>query len=196
MGLDDDLGLVGGLVGAADAGELLDLAGAGLLVEALGVAPLGDLEGHINIDLHKRKRLFIAVLGRGGVQVAGELAVGAEGGDEGGDGDGGRVGEELGDLADAADVLLAVGLGEAQVPVQAEADVVAVEPVRGHAEVQQVLLERRRHRRLAARRQAREPEREALLAPVLGALAPRQGRVPGYVAIGGEREGVLAVLST
>ena len=53
--------------------------------------------------------------------------------DERGDGDGGAVGEELGDLCDAADVLVAVLFAETQVLVQAEADVVAVQAVGGDA---------------------------------------------------------------
>ena len=45
--------------------------------------------------------------------------------DEGGDGNGARVGKELGNFADAADVFVAVGFAEAEVFVEAEADVVA-----------------------------------------------------------------------
>lgn len=97
VGLDGDLGVLGGLVRGRDASELLDLTGAGLLVEALGVTLLGDLEGHVDVDLDKGDGL-VAVLGGLGVQLAGDVAVGLVGGDEGGDGDGGGVGEELGDL--------------------------------------------------------------------------------------------------
>jgi hypothetical protein len=43
-------------------------------------------------------------------------------------------------LANTPDVLGAVLVGEAEVLVEAEAHVVAVEPVRGEAKVQQVLL--------------------------------------------------------
>jgi len=49
-------------------------------------------------------------------------------------------------LSDAPNVLVPVLLRESQVLVEAEAHIVAVEPVRGHAEVEQVLLERRRDR--------------------------------------------------
>lgn len=45
------LRLLGGLVGRADAGEVLDLAGAGLLVQALGVALLGLFDGDVDEDL-------------------------------------------------------------------------------------------------------------------------------------------------
>ena len=50
---------------------------------------------------------------------------------EAGDGDGARIGEELRHFGDAADVLPAIPLTEAQVFVQAEAHVVAVETVGG-----------------------------------------------------------------
>lgn len=62
---------------------------------------------------------------RGFVEGAGSGAVETVGRDEGGDGDGGGVREEFGDFGDAADVFVAVGLGEAEVFVQAETDVVA-----------------------------------------------------------------------
>lgn len=98
MGLDGDFGLGGLLVGSGDAGKLLDLTGAGLLVETLGVALLGDLERHVDIDLDEGDGLIGAAGGDGGVQLTGRVAVGAVGGDKGGDGDGGGVGKELGDL--------------------------------------------------------------------------------------------------
>ena len=52
-------------------------------------------------------------------------------------------------LADSSDVLGAVLIGEAEVLVETEAHVVAVEAVGGEPEVQEVLLEGRGHRRLA-----------------------------------------------
>lgn len=54
VGLDGDIGVLGGLVGGADAGEVGDVAGAGFLVQALGVALLGDFEGQIDEDLNER----------------------------------------------------------------------------------------------------------------------------------------------
>ena len=69
------------------------------------------------------------------------------------------VGEQLGDLADAADVLLAVGGGEAEVLVQAVADVVAVEHVGELAALHQGVLEREGDGALAGAGQAGEPER-------------------------------------
>lgn len=183
MGLDDDLGVLGGLVGGADAGELLYLAGAGLLVEALGIALLGDGDGDVDVDLDEGQGLVVGAAGAGGgVQLAGDLAVGLVGRDEGGQGNGAGVGEQLGDLGDAANVLVAVLFAEAQVLVEAEADVVAVEAVGGQAEVQQVLLEGGGDGRLARGAQAGEPDGHAALLAELIALAPREGRVPCDVA--------------
>ena len=209
VGLDGDLGVDGLLVGGGDACELLDLTGAGLLVEALGVALLGDLEGHVDKDLDKGQGLVVGVGGLG-VQLAGEVTVGPVGRDEGGDGDGGGVSEELGDLflvsflfyfppsrtvfyylGDTADVLVAVLLGKAKVLVQAEADIVAVEAVGGDAEVEEMLLEGCCDGGLARGGEAGEPDGEAALLAQVVALAAREGRVPGDVAAG--RHVVLVV---
>ena len=85
-------------------------------------------------------------------------------------------------LCDAPDVLVAVLLREAQILVQAEPHIVAVQPVRGQSQVQQMLLQRRRHRRLARGGQAREPDGEPALAAQRVALVARERRVPGDVA--------------
>lgn len=97
MGLDDDFRVAGLLVGSGNTSELLDLAGASLLVETLGVTLLGNLEGHVNVDLDEWDGLVVGALSLG-VKRASEVTVGAVGRDEGGDGDSGGVGEELSDL--------------------------------------------------------------------------------------------------
>lgn len=180
VGADVHLGLEGLLVGGADAGELGDLALAGLLVQALGVALLGDLDGDVDPDLDKGQA-GLAAGALGLVQRARQVAVGAVRADEAGDGDGARVGEQLGHLGDAADVLLAVLGREAQVLVQAEPDVVAVQAVRALAVwlADERLLERHRDRGLAARRQAGQPDRQTLLFQQASADA------------GGQRGGVI-----
>lgn len=131
------------LVGGRDAGKLFDFAGASLFVQALGITLLSNLERDVDKDLDERDGLVVVGAGGGGgsMQGAGRVAVGAVGRDEGGNGNGGGVGKQLGNLGDAADVFVAVSLGEAQVLVEAEADVVAVEAVGGDAEVEEVLLE-------------------------------------------------------
>src|SRR5687768_13122744 len=50
-GVDDELRRGQLLVGSADPGELRDLPGARLLVEALRVALLADLDGRVHVDL-------------------------------------------------------------------------------------------------------------------------------------------------
>jgi hypothetical protein len=98
VSLDGDLRVVRLLIGSRDAGEVLDLAGTGLFVETLGITLLGDLEGHVDVDLDERQGVVIT-LGTGlFVKLAGKIAVGPVGGDERGDGDGGRVGKELSNL--------------------------------------------------------------------------------------------------
>ena len=96
LAVNVDLCVLGSLVRSADASELLDLASASLLVQTLGIALLGLLNGNVNEDLDEGERRLV-VLGVV-VEVAGDLAVGLVGGDERGEGDGGAVGEELGDL--------------------------------------------------------------------------------------------------
>lgn len=87
-------------------------------------------------------------------------------------------------LSYPADVLVAVLLGEAEILVQAEAHVVAVETVGGVAKVQQVLLKGSRDGGLARGGEAGEPEGEALLLAELAALLARETGVPGDVAEG------------
>ena len=91
-----DLWLLGGLVGSADAGKVLDDTGAGLLVETLGIALLGLFDGNVDVDFDEGKR-GVCVCGLL-VEFAGGLAVGLVRGDEGGQGEAGGVGEELCDL--------------------------------------------------------------------------------------------------
>lgn len=182
VGLDSDLGGFGGLVRGADTGEVRNLTGTGLLVETLGVTLLGDLDGDVDEDLDEGDG-FLITAGRGGVDVTGDLAVSLEGGDEGSEGDGRRVGKELGNFADAADVLNAVLVAEAQVLVQAETDIVAIETVGSQAQVQEVLLQGGSNGRLARSGQTSEPEGEALLLAELGAILARQRRVPNNVAV-------------
>ena len=106
--------------------------------------------------------------------------------DEAGDGNGGAVGEEPGHFGDAPDVLVAVAFAEAEVLVEAEADVVAVEPVGGQVEVQQVLLQCGRDGRFARAAEAGEPDCVAGLVPEQGALGVGEGGVPGYVSACGK----------
>ncbi len=90
---------------------------------------------------------------------------------------------ELDYLGNPPDVLIPVLLREAEVAIEAKADVIAVESVRGEAQVEQVLLERRRDGRFPRPGQTREPDREAALLAQLVALVPREGGMPCYISI-------------
>ena len=112
-GVDDQVGLGGGLVGVVDAGEALDLAGAGARVDAALVRLLAVFERCGDVD-----EVEVAVLLD---QLAGVLARLLEGGDGRGDDGGAGAGQLRGDEGDAADVLVAVLLGEAQLRRQLRA---------------------------------------------------------------------------
>jgi MFS family permease len=138
-----------GLVGAVDAGEVLDLAGGAGLLEALRVALLGRPRAACRRRPRRTRRRH---------QVARHPPLGAEGRDEGDEHDQAGIGDQLRHLGDAADVLDAVGVGEAEVAVEAVADIVAVEDVGVAAHRVQLLLDEVGDGRLARARQAGEPE--------------------------------------
>ena len=87
-------------------------------------------------------------------------------------------------LRNAPNVLIPVLLTEAEILVQSEAHIVAIETVGSEAQVQQVLLERCRDCGLSGCRETGEPDGEAGLLAVCVALLARKGRVPGDVAGG------------
>ena len=116
------------------------------------------------------------------MQLAGQCAVCAVGADEAGDGHAAAVGEQLGHLGDAPDVLRAVVRREAQIGVEPEADVVAVEAVGGEGHREEVLLQGGGDGGFTRGGEARQPDCEAGLVPQVGALCVREGGVPGYVA--------------
>ena len=127
-------GSLGRLVGRVDAGEVGELAAAGLGVEALRVALLGDLERRVDEDLDE-----LAVARRSS-RASRRSARNGEMNDTSTMRPASTI--SAGDLGDAADVLDAVGVGEAEVAVEAVADVVAVEQVGVHAERVQLATRR------------------------------------------------------
>lgn len=159
--------------------ELLDLAGSSLLVQSLGIPLLSDLNRHLDVYLDELNLALLVLL----VQLPRHLAILLVRADETRQGDGRGVGEELGHLGDTADVLVAVGFGEAQVLVQAETDVVAVEAVGGETQVQEVLFQGGSNRGFARCGKAREPDGKPALGAQAEALGAREGGVPGYVAV-------------
>mmetsp|Transcript_12253 Transcript_12253/g.30884 ORF Transcript_12253/g.30884 Transcript_12253/m.30884 type:complete len:200 (+) Transcript_12253:249-848(+) len=154
MHLNHDLGVVGLLIGIVNASEALDLTRACSLVQALGVALLAHLDGDLHEHLqevalrHTLTHLHAVRLVRR---------------DEAHKSDGAVLSKKLGHLANAADVLLAVRRAEAQVLVQAVAHVIAVQVDSKAALRRQHVLQRARHRALAAAAEAREPQHDAAL---------------------------------
>ena len=97
---------------------------------------------------------------------------------------------QLGDLADAADVLHPVGLGEAEVAVEPVADIVAVEQHGVMAGLMQPLLDDVGDGRLAGAREAGEPEDRRLLLLERRALGlADQQRLPVDIGAAPQPEG-------
>ena len=99
------------------------------------------------------------------MQLPCQVAISSVRGNETRDGDGAAVSEQFGDFTDATDVFGAVGGGEAEVFVQAEADVIAVEAVGGEVVrcAEEGLFERDGDGGFAGGGEAGEPDCEALL---------------------------------
>ena len=133
-----------------------ELTGPRLRVEALGVAALALLDA----ACRRRPR-------RSGVRptsctVAAPVTCHPVRANERDHRDDAGVGEQRGDLADAAHVLVAVLGAEAEVVVQPVSQVVAVEQVRGTARRDQASLDLDRDRRLARPGQPGEPHHQAV----------------------------------
>ena len=148
------------LVRVVDACEALDLAGVGLGVETVRVAPRTLLDRRVHVDLDERAELLHQV-----ARLLARLDVGRDGG---GDGGAAVARDARGDPADALDVRVAVFLREAEAFREVRADRVAVEVLDDVA----ALVERRadevRDGGLAGAREPREPEREPASAGALG----------------------------
>jgi len=156
-----DLGAFRCFVRGGDAGEVLDLAGAGLLVEALGIALLDNAKGRIDKDLDESEVRLL-------VELACDLAIGNVGRDERGHGDARSIGEQLRHLPDASDVLDPRLLVEAEILVEPEADVVPVKAVRELVTVEEVLLEGTRNSRLGY---SKHPEDDVMSSSPASSLA-------------------------
>ena len=159
--VDVNLRVLRSLVRCTDASKVLDYAGSRLLVQALRVALLSLLDRNIDKDLDEGQRSLSVRSLR--VHLPRRLAVSLVRRDEARQGQSGAVGEQLGHLADAADVLVARLFVKAQVLVQAEADVVAIQAVGCETQVQQVLLEGCGDGGLARGGEAGEPDGGTLL---------------------------------
>src|SRR6185369_364920 len=171
--VDDELGLLGRLVRRRDAGELGDLAGACLLVEALRIALLALVELALGVDLDE------AAFGH---RLARDLAIGAIRRDERRDVDDACIRKQRGHFADAANVFGAIGGREAEILVEAVADVVAIEHEAAHAALPQCLFHEVCDRGLARSGKPGQPHGKAAVAVDGFALVAGNGRlVPNNV---------------
>lgn len=130
-----NLGLQRRLIRGTDTGELLNDTLASLLVQTLGVALLSDFDRNINVDLNERQTRFLTG-SRDLMQLARSVTVRSVRGDERSNSDSRAISEQLRDLSDTTDVLVAVLLAETQVLVQAESDIVAIQTVRANTTLQ------------------------------------------------------------
>ena len=152
LGVDDDLRVLGLLIGVVDAGEALDLAGEGLFVEALHVAARALLDGGADEDLDERALLLDQL-----ARLSPRLLVRGDGRAD----DGGAVADEpRGDPADALDVRVAILLRESETLGQARAHRVAVEVLDDRAALVELGADEVRDRRLPGAGETREPEAE------------------------------------
>ena len=159
--LQHDLRILGRFVAGIDAGEVADLARPRLAVEALGVAPFAQRQRGVHEHLDELALLH---------QAARHPPLVAERRDQRDQNDQPGIDEQLRHLGDAADVLHPVGIGEAQVAVQAVADVVAIQQVAVAASRRQPAFHPRGGGGLARPRKAGEPQDAGPLALLAGAL--------------------------
>ena len=172
-----------GFVRIVNAGKVLQLTGAGFLVEPFRVALLTDLDGSVDVDLDKRQ-LSLDMQGANGVAIFSVRT------NKAGHGNGATVGEQLGNLANAADVLFPVRRGETKVLVEAMADVVAVQHIGQPATLDQGMFQREGDGALAGAAQACEPQGRSLLTQEGPALLPgNMAFVPSDVGCFDRRHG-------
>src|SRR5829696_486960 len=152
VGLEDEVGGDGRFVRIRDAGELLDLPGEGLLVEALHVALGGDFERHVHEDLDEVYDPAPDLVAR--------LLVGRDGRD---DDRHAVAGEQVGHEPDPQHVYVAVLSGEAEAPGEVGAHDVPVEDLHPQAPLPDILLDDLGDGCLACTRETREPQGETAL---------------------------------
>lgn len=74
------------------------------------------------------------------MQFASHISIGAIGTDEAGNGNGGTISKQAGNLSNTTNVLSPMRLGEAQIAVQAKANIITVKSIGSKASLKQVLL--------------------------------------------------------
>src|SRR5712671_1154213 len=149
--VDHHLGTERFLVRIADAGEVGDLARNRFLVEAFHIALDEGVERAADEHLDETGRLRS--------DLVPHLAVGR---DRRGDGNATASRNEPGDIADAADVGVAIFFGESQSLGQVGPDIITVEQLDMAAAPRKLLFQGVRDRRLSRTGQACEPDDETL----------------------------------
>ena len=152
--IEDQFSGLGLFIGRRDSRELRNLARPRLLVESLDVAALAGLDAGLDPGFDE-----VALTH----DLAHSIAIGTVGRNEGREDDDSCVGEELRDLANAADVLGSILGRKTEVRIQPHSDVVAIEDVGQATALTQRLLGRDGDRRLARARKARQPDCAAAL---------------------------------
>jgi hypothetical protein len=169
--LHHDLGLQRLLVGIADARELLDLPGTRLPVEPLHVARLAHLERRSHVDLDK--------IAAQRPHPRPRRTVGADGCS---DHHGAVPCHQVGDVADALDVRVAIFTREPQPLRQVRPHHVAVEHLDPLAEAPQPRRQRLCHRALPRPRQPGEPQDDAPIEALEGrVLAALLRQIHGWI---------------
>ena len=148
------------LVWAINSGEVLQFSASGFGVEALRVAAFTLGQWRVDKDFKELARFE---------ERAGVIALGTVGADERDDRDKAGIDKQARDLGNPANVFDAIGLGEAEILIQAKANFVTVEQIRVTTGSVQALFQRVRNRGFAGRGKASEPQAQRLLELELGA---------------------------
>jgi hypothetical protein len=148
------------LVWTIDSGEVLQFAAPGFGVETLRVATLTLSQWYVDKDF-KELATF--------EERAGMIALSTVGADERDDRDEAGIDKQARDLGNPANVFDAIGLGEAEIPIQAKANLVTVEQISVTSGNVHALFQRVRNRGFAGRRKACEPQAQWLLKLEFGA---------------------------
>lgn len=136
------LWLLGCLIRRTNSGKFLDFSSSCLLIQALGISLLGNLNRNIDINLDERNTLLIIGMRTTLImQLSGQLPVSLVRTNKTSQAYGRRIGKQLGDLRNTPYILGAIIRREAEILVEAKADVVAIEEVGLVAQFEEVLLE-------------------------------------------------------
>src|SRR5262249_31329383 len=123
-------------------------------IEALHVAALCNRKGSIDEHLNKLADRH---------QVARQLALGAERRNERYEHDQASIRHQFGNLRDTANVLNAIGIGEAEISIEAMTHIVTIEQVGMTAERGKLALDEIGDSGLAGTRKASEPQNARIL---------------------------------